>query len=247
MKVRRLPAIIVEIGLALFLASQVLAQAPIEGWDKAKFGMTPEELRAAYTQEVVSYLKQGVASGLDQVWTKQGIPSFWLEWGESELRQIPYSLSTGKLKVLGLEAGISFDFVHFALFEISVSAEIRNPKNIPMSQRLEVIDKFNAKLDDLRNHLIEKYGTPLNEETKEHGSQKDRIWKWEDAEGNRLTLEISSERHHHKSYEEEERHYDLSSFQVVYESKRLTDMWMTKVTRWKEERLGLYNKGVVSF
>ena len=38
--------------LTLFFASQVLAQASIEGWDKAKFGMTVEEVEAAYGEEI---------------------------------------------------------------------------------------------------------------------------------------------------------------------------------------------------
>ena len=51
MRNQNLLAAFVVTTLILFFASQVLAQAPIEGWDKAKFGMTVEEVEAAYSGE----------------------------------------------------------------------------------------------------------------------------------------------------------------------------------------------------
>jgi len=40
MRNRKILIIFMSMNLVLFLTSKVLAQAPIEGWDKAKFGMT---------------------------------------------------------------------------------------------------------------------------------------------------------------------------------------------------------------
>ena len=45
MRNRKILIIFMSMNLVLFLTSKVLAQAPIEGWDKAKFGMTPEGLK----------------------------------------------------------------------------------------------------------------------------------------------------------------------------------------------------------
>ena len=49
MRNRNLLTTFMGVALALFLASQVLAQTPIDGWDKAKFGMSPEEVERAYS------------------------------------------------------------------------------------------------------------------------------------------------------------------------------------------------------
>ena len=51
MRSRSLSVIFLGMTLTLFLASQALGQAPIVYMFKAEFGMTPEELRAAYKEE----------------------------------------------------------------------------------------------------------------------------------------------------------------------------------------------------
>ena len=52
MKNRNTLAVFVGASLVLFFTSKVLAQtSAIEGWDKAKFGMTPEEVRKIYSAE----------------------------------------------------------------------------------------------------------------------------------------------------------------------------------------------------
>lgn len=55
MRSRSLLVIYLGMTLILFLASQSLGQTPIVGMLKAEFGMTPEELRAAYKEEEESY------------------------------------------------------------------------------------------------------------------------------------------------------------------------------------------------
>ncbi|GAH85684.1 unnamed protein product, partial [marine sediment metagenome] len=52
MRNRNLLTTFMGVALALSLASQALAQAPIDGWDKAKFGMSPGEVETAYDEEM---------------------------------------------------------------------------------------------------------------------------------------------------------------------------------------------------
>jgi len=52
MRKRNLLMTFVVMALTLSFASQVLAQAPIEGWDKARFGMSPGEVETAYGEEM---------------------------------------------------------------------------------------------------------------------------------------------------------------------------------------------------
>jgi len=55
MRNQKLLVIFTGLTLVLFLISSGLAQAPIVYMFKAEFGMTPEELRAAYKEEEENY------------------------------------------------------------------------------------------------------------------------------------------------------------------------------------------------
>ncbi|GAH87915.1 unnamed protein product, partial [marine sediment metagenome] len=66
MRNRNLLVIFTVMALTLFCIPQALAQAPIEGWDKAKFGMSPEEVIGAYQEE------------------KTHIPEFWTTEEQNE-------------------------------------------------------------------------------------------------------------------------------------------------------------------
>lgn len=134
--------------LALFLASQVLAQSPIEGWDKAKFGMSPEDLRNAYAEEERFYLEEEYYRMKDYWkggwWIELKEPEeylgtekdkeledirmrdpFWEKQKENEFTYTPYTLHTRKLKVLGGEAEVWFYFVDNKLFRIKIKTTER--------------------------------------------------------------------------------------------------------------------------
>ena len=96
---RKIAILNIAVSLGLFLASQVLAQAPIKGWDKAKFGMSPTELREAYKEEE-EYFNQLVAEGYFDEEEKKlwdGIRLFLILYPEislKELKQIFETLET---------------------------------------------------------------------------------------------------------------------------------------------------------
>ena len=97
------------LGLILLLVPQVLAQAPIKGWDKAEFGMSPEELKKAYKEEDEYFLHK-----------------FWME--EEDVRSEvnyyyppPYPLVTILLEVLGEDLWVEYSFVDNKLFAIEIS------------------------------------------------------------------------------------------------------------------------------
>ncbi|TET62228.1 hypothetical protein E3J48_04525 [Candidatus Aerophobetes bacterium] len=106
MKVRKVLVVLIGVILALFLASQVLAEVPIEGWDKAKFGMSPEEVRSAYAEEEEFFRPD----------------AFWEEQREDKFSHFPYALSTSRMKLLGQKGTVILFFVNDKLFEIILVA-----------------------------------------------------------------------------------------------------------------------------
>lgn len=102
MRNRNLLMTFIVMALTLSFAPRVLAQSLIEGWDKAKFGMSPEELRNVYA-EGEEYFKPD---------------AFWEEKKEDKFSHIPYTLFTSRLMTLGYSGGITFLFVNNKLFKI---------------------------------------------------------------------------------------------------------------------------------
>ena len=93
MRKRNLLVIFMVMALVLFSVSQALAQAPIEGWDKAKFGMSPRDIENAFGEEM---------SG----------------WNSQDETYFATSLPVRLFK--GFISGASFCFVDNKLFEIKV-------------------------------------------------------------------------------------------------------------------------------
>jgi len=105
-KVRKVLVVLIGVILALFLASQVLAEVPIEGWDKAQFGMSPEEVRSAYAEEEEFFRPD----------------AFWEEQREDKFSHFPYVLSTSRMELLGQTGTVILFFVNDKLFEIILVA-----------------------------------------------------------------------------------------------------------------------------
>jgi len=93
------------VSMALLLASQVFAQpASIEGWDKAKLGMSVKELKESYRKEA------------------QKGEEFWKETTPPESKLIGCTrLSTSCLKTsLGMRSDIDFWFIDNKLWVIQI-------------------------------------------------------------------------------------------------------------------------------
>ncbi len=105
-------------GLVLIFSFQVLAEEiEIQGWDKAKFGMSPKELRNAYVEEE-EYFKPG---------------AFWEEEREDKFSHVPYTLFTSKLTMLGKKGRVIFFFVNNKLFEVIIATGSTPGKEIEFS------------------------------------------------------------------------------------------------------------------
>ncbi|GAI05923.1 unnamed protein product [marine sediment metagenome] len=90
-KIQKLTMFSIITGLVLIFSFQVLAgEEEIQGWDKAKFGMSPEELVSAYAEEK-EYFKPG---------------AFWEEEREDKFSHVPYTLFTSKLIMLGKKGSL---------------------------------------------------------------------------------------------------------------------------------------------
>lgn len=150
MRNRGFLVILLGVVLAL-LTSQALAQAPIDGWDKAKFGMSPEELREAYGEEE-EYYKDTYYQELDYIekryggvdlnrWESKGYKQhkenlgkykpFWKEteeyWSREE-RGFGHPLTLyprQPFKILGEEnTSITFGFVANKLYNIEITLRV---------------------------------------------------------------------------------------------------------------------------
>ena len=92
--------------LTLIFSLQALAKkAEITGWDKAKFGMSPEELKKAYREEE-EYFKPDI---------------FWKEKREDKFSHTPYILSTSRFIIFREEGRVIFYFANNKLFEITIT------------------------------------------------------------------------------------------------------------------------------
>jgi len=129
----------IGMSMALFLTSQVFAQpAPIEGWDKAKLGMSVEELKESYREEAKFF----------EMWEGK---DFWEENTPPENKVMGGTrLSTSGLEIpLGMRSDIDFWFIDNKLRFIQIIIE-----NVFSSERVKQFITF----------LTGKYGEPLYEE-----------------------------------------------------------------------------------
>lgn len=215
------------LSLILLFVSQTIAQVPIEGWDKAKFGMSPEELRDAYKEEE-EYFEQ-----------KPHLGDFWSVTEENRFGRIhplfgwsgplPYTLYTGELRVLGEKAGLHFRFVNTKLFEIEI-------KGKPIYKKAE-LEELKSKL---KNILAAKYGKPIREEHLE----EEKLLKWKDSNDNLLIFKIRLE----PAKEGGSILLPSSpSYTVKYIDKELKEAWGRKMKEWEKEEKSLEERGAESF
>ncbi len=222
MRNRNLSIVFVVMALTLSFASQVLAQAPIEGWDKAKFGMSPEEVRSAYQEEEIH------------------IPWFWATEEQSENWRTRYSndadhpsrplypqiLIIINIEILGENPhDVMFSFVLNRLFRIAFwfsGASTFYPKIEDVQKSQDLI----RKIEGLRTSLVEKYGSASETEIAEK-NENDEWTKsavWLDTRGNSLTLQMDFER-----IEIEDNEYQvLTHVDILYLDRNLEEFWEEK-------------------
>jgi len=219
-----------ELTLFLFLIPLALAQAPIEGWDKAKLGMSPEELKDAYKEEE-GYFEQ--RPHLGDFWTATKENRFGrtlLLFGWSG--PLPYTLYTGELRVLGKEAGLYFRFVNTKLFEIEI-------KGRPIYEKAE-LEELKLKL---KNALVAKYGKLIREEQLE----EEKLLKWKDSNDNLLIFKIRLKPAKGGGSGMSGLLPSFPSYTVKYIDKELKEIWERKKKEWENERKSLEERGVKSF
>jgi len=244
MKNRNILAIFVGVSLVLFFAFKVLAQtSAIEGWDKAKFGMTPEEVREAYSAEEKYFEEKYKIDSLFWFVQEEG-ESLWFVVEEGKFSPwFPYTLTTPFLKVLGREAGINFRFVENELFRIEIMGAVAAPSKDwgreSISKRISEAGELQSNLWRLRRHLFNKYGEPFEIEK----TERKVILTWKDDEGDSLILGISYD----DKFEWQGMYYDFPGYYIIYSDKELTELWKKKVAKWKEGKGKLEEKGVGSF
>ena len=153
----------------------------------------------------------------------------------------PYRLITSRLKILGREARICFNFAEEELFKIEISGEVEAPSGMRIlggiENAIKEADEVKLKLKKLKDFLTTKYGKPF----KEQKSKEKEILSWQDEKGNSLILEISFEPFYYAGKD-----YLFPSYKVTYSDKKLTELWEKKVAEW-EKRRKLLQKGVESF
>jgi len=185
------------IVLALSLASEALAQTPIEGWDEAKFGMTPEELRKAYREEEEYYQDVYVhyqQKKLEKLpWGQRQLvkiipgsnEGFWNEKKEYWSRKngglgYPHTLSNSWLRILEDDATVwpvVFTFVDNKLFNVRIRLgggriEVSSWEGVYKGE-VEARRELNLKLSKLKKALTNKYGDPLKKKEIEEESEKE--------------------------------------------------------------------------
>ncbi len=227
----------------------VMAQkAEIQGWDKAKFGMSPEELKEAYKEE------------------ERFIKEFWTERQENPFLGTPYTLSTTKLHILGYDtigtsegeyyglSMVTFSFVNNKLFEIEILISVPASRRImdmktaegeiiekgPLTALIvegakEVSKEFDVKIEKLINFLSDKYG--------EYEAETGNSLTWTDINGHTLNLDIDWQTFRYNNKDDEV----LAGCTITYSDKNLTGLWERKVEKWQEKRKSLEEKGIEVF
>lgn len=271
MRKRNLLMTFIVMALTLSFASQVLAQAPIEGWDKAKFGMSPEELRNVYAEEE-EYVKPD---------------AFWEQKEEDKFSHIPYTLLTSQLMTLGYSGGITFLFVNDKLFEIIIAGgeektgfvpgellhwwEVGKSRGIMTPEErkkkmMETLEKIKLRREegkitfgDWQTSYIEREimdvmkGEEPNEFlieflTNKYGEPSiveqnvGTIHKWNDKKDNILLL-----REYVPLSVDSTPGIRVYFFIITYTSEELINLWTAKVDEWEKERKRIIQKNIEVF
>ncbi len=259
-------------SLVLIFSFQVLAEEiEIQGWDKAKFGMSPEELMDAYAEEE-EYFKPD---------------AFWQEKQEDKFSHIPYTLFTSRLEMLGYWGGISFLFVNDKLFEIIMAGGEEKTGFVPgellhrweagklrgimtseerKKKMMETLEKIKLRREegkitpgDWEASLIERRIIDVMKEeepieflieflTNKYGEPSiveqnvGTIHKWNDKKGNVLLL---------REYIPLSADFHLGIqvyiFIITYTSEELMNLWTAKVDEWEKERKRIIQKNIEVF
>lgn len=266
MRNRKFLLILTKIVLGFFFASQVLAHEPIEGWDKAKFGMSPEDLRNAYAEEERLYLEEEYYKrkdyskehrepeeylGREKDTELEEITMenpFWEKERENEFSYTPYILHTRELKVLGQRAEVWFYFVDNKLFGIRV--EMTEFEDYPLSRTITRLSGKSLSKEEEEKEKIEirRKKRKLMEKMRE--KYKTLMSFLNDKYGNPSIVDTDTDREDYRwldtksntpilncSLEVGEDRWNIEAkFNVIYASAKSEKVWLSKVNEWKKER-----------
>ena len=259
-------------SLVLIFSFQVLAgEVEIQGWDKAKFGMSPEQLRNVYAEEE-EYFKPD---------------AFWEEKEEDKFSHIPYTLFTSRLEMLGYWGGITFLFVNDKLFKIIMTGgeeritfgldgllpwwEAGKLRGIMTSEErkkkmMETLEKIKLRREegkitpgDWETSLIERRIIDVMKEeepieflieflTNKYGEPSiveqnvGTIHKWNDKKDNILLL-----REYVPLSVDSTPGIRVYLFIMTYTSEELINLWTAKVDEWEKERKRIIQKNIEIF
>jgi len=262
MKNRKTLIIFIGMSLTLFFTSQVLAQAPIEGWGKAKFGMSPEEVKEAYKKEKeyyedkfyqeINFIKKYYANDLEKMAIESAAKvaanldrkEFWYEREECWSREkegigYPHQLLNTWLQILGENTeAIVFNFVHNQLYNIEIKWEYLDlGKTFPPGLKEE--SKLSSKLIKLKNILIKKYGDSFKkEELKEKAgfTETSAVVKEEIltwVDESGNTLKVEN-RFRQLRYKKQ--NYNILYYCAInYFDANLAELWARKQIQWRKE------------
>ncbi len=207
MRKRNLLVIFMVMTLTLFSVSQALAQAPIEGWDKAKFGMNPEEVRTAYSEELIQ------------------------EEEAEYYERNAYRLLSLQSRVLKEFSGLVYlYFVDNKLFEISLWF-LKEPEQGSVREER----RFWLTSLEAENFLKQKYGTPVKEER--IGERRILKWVDSKGNGLSLMVQFEQGVTFKGYFHSGERDFTvysenpIYSFEVTYFHGELTEEWERKLTK----------------
>lgn len=226
MRSRTLSVIFLGMTLVLFLASQALSQAPIVYMFKAEFGMTPEELRAAYKEEEenynnacqqeMEYIEKYYADDPEELqrqkeWVEKN-KEFWVEIENEWMSHQLVTLRLEPMLSLGELGGSSVDFFSFGdngLFETETRVNLKETMDIwgkeffgeeipddALEKAEKICDKYEQKLDTVFLLLSEQYG-----EGKETEKDGESWWVWKDEDDNTVSLHLTGFKFSHNDKE----------------------------------------------
>jgi len=251
-------ASIITVLVTIFSLQGLAEEVEIQGWDKARLGMSPEELRGVYAEEE-EYFKPD---------------AFWQEQKEDKFSHVPYTLVTSKLNVLEQGGTVILFFVNDRLFEIIVTMggyhpirvidfvpgelirrweEGKSKGTMPLEERkrrmmeareqLKLMKKerqfaYSFELNLPSELLTNKYGEPSIIEYYDGA-----IHRWDDEKGNILLLRDYVP----LSADEPERPTLNYFFIITYTSRELMNLWTAKIEKWEKERKSITEKGIEVF
>ena len=202
---RKLSVIFTVMALTLFSVSQALAQAPIEGWDKAKLGMSPEEVKEVYAEEE-QYYKDKYYQKLDYIekvgsrysseqklelvkMSHREFKEFWKEEKECWSREdggigYPYALSCYWFETPTFgNTWVDFEFVEDKLYSIkgiwrgvSINMFVYRSPEEHLETEIEENEQYKHKLAELENALTQKYGHYSEKDEAKSERQYEFLW-----------------------------------------------------------------------